>query len=85
MLWLLQKKPKIFCKKGKKSQITLHHNLQLHFQEEFSQPNCLSALIAEKRLNLLFCDITVNFPNIRTHKNFFVITLKFELCGSTIE
>ena len=28
---------------------------------------------------------TVNFLNIRTPKNFVVITLKFELCGSTIE
>ena len=28
---------------------------------------------------------TVNFLNIRTLKNIVVITLKFELCGSTIE
>ena len=28
---------------------------------------------------------TVNFLNIRTPKNFVVITLKFGLCGSTIE
>ena len=28
---------------------------------------------------------TVIFLNIRTHKTFDVITLKFELCGSTIE
>ena len=28
---------------------------------------------------------TVNFLNIRTPKEFVVITLKFELCGSTIE
>ena len=28
---------------------------------------------------------TVNFLNIRTLKQFVVITLKFELCGSTIE
>ena len=28
---------------------------------------------------------TVNFLNIRTPKTFVVITLKFELCGSTIE
>ena len=28
---------------------------------------------------------TVNFLNIRTPKKFVVITLKFELCGSTIE
>ena len=28
---------------------------------------------------------TVNFLNIRTPKSFIVITLKFELCGSTIE
>ena len=28
--------------------------------------------------------ITVNFLNIRTPKKFVVITLKFELCGSTI-
>ena len=28
---------------------------------------------------------TVNFLNIRTRKKFVVITLKFELCGSTIE
>ena len=28
---------------------------------------------------------TVNFLNIRTPKIFVVITLKFELCGSTIE
>ena len=32
-----------------------------------------------------FSDITVNFLNIRTPKKFVVITLKFELCGSTIE
>ena len=29
--------------------------------------------------------LTVNFLNIRTPKNFVVITLKVELCGSTIE
>ena len=29
--------------------------------------------------------ITVNFLNIQTPKKFVVITLKFELCGSTIE
>ena len=29
--------------------------------------------------------ITVNFLNIRTPKKLVVITLKFELCGSTIE
>ena len=29
--------------------------------------------------------ITVNFLNIRTPQKFVVITLKFELCGSTIE
>ena len=29
--------------------------------------------------------VTVNFLNIRTPKIFVVITLKFELCGSTIE
>ena len=28
---------------------------------------------------------TVNFLNIRTPKKIVVITLKFELCGSTIE
>ena len=28
---------------------------------------------------------TVNFLNIQTPKKFVVITLKFELCGSTIE
>ena len=28
---------------------------------------------------------TVNFLNIRTPKKFVVITLKFEVCGSTIE
>ena len=28
---------------------------------------------------------TINFLNIRTLKKFVVITLKFELCGSTIE
>ena len=28
---------------------------------------------------------TVNFLNIRTPKKFVVITLKFELCGSSIE
>ena len=28
---------------------------------------------------------TVNFLNIRTPKQFVVITLKFELCGSTTE
>ena len=28
---------------------------------------------------------TVNFLNIRTPKELVVITLKFELCGSTIE
>ena len=28
---------------------------------------------------------TVNFLNIRTPKNFVVITLKLELCGSTIK
>ena len=28
---------------------------------------------------------TVNFLNIRTPRKFVIITLKFELCGSTIE
>ena len=28
---------------------------------------------------------TVNFLNIRTPKQFVVITLKYELCGSTIQ
>ena len=28
---------------------------------------------------------TVNFLNIRTPKKYVLITLKFELCGSTIE
>ena len=32
-----------------------------------------------------FSICTVNFLNIRTPKTFVVITLKFELCGSTIE
>ena len=32
-----------------------------------------------------FAEITVNFLNIRTPQKFVVITLKFELCGSTIE
>ena len=32
-----------------------------------------------------YCKPTVNFLNIRTPKIFVVITLKFELCGSTIE
>ena len=31
------------------------------------------------------CQNIVNFLNIRTPKIFVVITLKFELCGSTIE
>ena len=30
-------------------------------------------------------DNTINFLNIRTPKKFVVITLKFELCSSTIE
>ena len=29
--------------------------------------------------------VDINFLNIRTSKKFVVITLKFELCGSTIE
>ena len=36
-------------------------------------------------LLLLMILHTVNFLNIRTPKNFVAITLKFELCGSTIE
>ena len=31
------------------------------------------------------CIPTVNFLNIRTPQKFVLITLKFELCGSTIE
>ena len=34
---------------------------------------------------LNFLAVTVNFLNIRTPKKFVVITLKFELSGSTIE
>ena len=34
---------------------------------------------------MLHNEITVNFLNILTPKKFVVITLKFELCGSTIE
>ena len=30
-------------------------------------------------------NVTVDFLNIRTPEKFVVITLKFELCGSTIE
>ena len=36
-------------------------------------------------INNLKNDFTVIFLNIRTPKKFVVITLKFELCGSTIE
>ena len=35
-----------------------------------------------EELNKLYI---INFLNIRTPKQFVVITLKFELCGSTIE
>ena len=35
--------------------------------------------------HLIKCAITVNFLNIRTPKKLIVITLKFELCGSTIK
>ena len=37
------------------------------------------------QFNVFMFDITVNFLNIRTPKHFVKITLKFELCGSTIE
>ena len=33
--------------------------------------------------NVILC--TINFLNIRTSKEFVVITLKFELCGPTTE
>ena len=36
-------------------------------------------------LCLILQVFTVNFLNIRTPKKFVIITLKFELCGSTIE
>ena len=39
----------------------------------------------QKKTMIITKDITVNFLNIRTPKKFVVITLKFELCGSTIE
>ena len=35
--------------------------------------------------SIAFAQTTVNFLNIQTPKKFVVITLKFELCGSTIE
>ena len=44
------------------------------------------ALLLDHPSNLSEKNIhTVNFLNIRTPKKFVVITLKFELCGSTIE
>ena len=43
------------------------------FLVQTEEDNCSSSL----RL------LTVNFLNIRTPKTFVVITLKFELCGST--
>ena len=51
---------------------------------------CISKLHHKKKENVeFFQDIfsmrTVNFLNIRTPQKFVVITLKFELCGSTIE
>ena len=41
----------------------------------------------QKKRNTLCLNLspTVNFLNIRTPKLFVVITLKFELCGSTTE
>ena len=36
-------------------------------------------------LGVISFALTVNFLNIRTPKKFVLITLKFELCGSTIE
>ena len=37
------------------------------------------------KVDISFYALTVNFLNIRTNKKFVVITLIFELCGSTIE
>ena len=45
----------------------------------------LTVLPQKKILLKTRIDITVNFLNIQTPKTFVVITLKFELCGSTIE
>ena len=39
----------------------------------------------KNKKNMLLGFDTVNFLNIRTPKKFVVITLKFELCGYTIE
>ena len=44
-----------------------------------------SSLFAYLCLHLFSGHITVNFLNIQTPKKFVVITLKFELRGSTIE
>ena len=54
--------------------------LQTSLEEETS-PDYVIRLIDET----LQMEGTVNYLNIRTPKNFVVITLKFELCGSTIE
>ena len=51
---------------------------------------CPKVSVSSAKRNILFdgamtAKVTVNFLNIRTPKTFVVITLKFELCGSTIE
>ena len=43
------------------------------------------AQTAFSNLNIQIFSNTVNFLNMRTPKKFVLITLKFELCGSTIE
>ena len=45
----------------------------------------LSIGINQDLTEIQLCRNTVNSLNIRTLKRFVVITLKFELCGSTIE
>ena len=58
----------------------------------FTQQNCSTLYLNSSITLTSLCNLdhivptfTVNFLNIRTPKNFVVITLKFELCGSTIE
>ena len=61
--------------------------LKQHFSTELKMPPNVIMLMFDGKycFSLYHKTHTVNFLNVRTPKKFVVITLKFELCGYTIE
>ena len=62
--------------------LTVFHLVLSNYKDKHVNITPIKALMKCTVVNIVY---TVNFLNIRTPKIFVVITLKFELCGSTIE